>query len=315
MLGVTVATRPQPLWAESPVIGFLSPGPREGFEPMIDGFRTGLAESGYAEGRNVAIEFRWAGGNFEKLAPLVADLVRLRVAVIVAAGGPGAHAAKAATTTIPIVIATGADPVALGFVASLAHPGGNITGVHMLSVAVALKRFELIREVIPATIKIGVLVHPGSPTGEAEYKELEDAARSSGRTLIRVEAASDDALDPAFADMVRRGAEGLIVGTDTFFNTRRDRLVALADRHRLPAVYPWRGYAASGGLISYGSDRREEYRLAGTYAGKILGGARPADMPVQQASRLELVINLRAAKSLNVAVSPALLARADEVIE
>ncbi|MBI1774232.1 MAG: ABC transporter substrate-binding protein [Proteobacteria bacterium] len=299
-----------------PLIGFLGSGPAVGFEPMIAGFRDGLAEAGYVEGRNVDVEFRWADGQYDRLPSLAAELVKREVTVILASGAVlSALAAKAATSTIPVIIATGADPVEFGLVSSLARPGGNVTGVHMLSATLGAKRLELIRELVPTGKMVAVLVHSHSPGGEAEYQEIDAAARAIGQSIFRVEAASDSEFDAAFATIVQRRASGLVLGTDTFFNTQRERLVALAAQYRLPAIYGWREFAASGGLISYGSNRREEYRLAGIYVGKILGGTKPGDLPVQQATKVELVINLKTAKTLGLTIPVTLLGRADEVIE
>jgi putative tryptophan/tyrosine transport system substrate-binding protein len=297
-----------------PVIGYLgseSPGP---MAPLVAAFLQGLSETGYVEGQNVAIEYRWAEGDYDRLAALVADLVRRRVDVIAALGVPSALAAKRATSTIPIVFSVG-DAVERGLVASLARPGGNLTGVSLLNVELMPKRLELISELVPKAGVIALLVNPNNPNTERTIRDMEEAARAKGVQLNILKAGTESEIDPAFASLVQLPAGALVVVGDPLFINRREQLVALASRHAVPAIYAFREYAAAGGLISYGTSFTVAYRQLGTYAGKILNGAKPADLPVQQPTTFELVVNLKTAKALGLTVPPSILARADEVIE
>ena len=299
-----------------PVIGLLDPRPPDNNAFFVRGFRQGLKETGYVEGENVAIEYRWAENQMDRLPDLAADLVRRRVAVIAASGGfASVSAAKAETTTIPIVFAISEDPVRLGLVASLARPGGNLTGINFLSAELVAKRLELLREMVPAAARLAVLVNPAGPTPEITLRDVEPAARAIGLQIQVVRASTSREIDAVFANFSRERPDILFVGTDPFFTNRRVQLVHLATRHAIPATYPVRQFPDIGGLMSYGSDLADAYRQVGAYAGRILKGAKPADLPVMQASKFELVINAQMARILGLTVPPALLARADEVIE
>jgi putative ABC transport system substrate-binding protein len=300
-----------------PVIGFLSSGSPVAYTPQLAGFRRGLNEVGYAEGQNVAIEFRWADGRYDRLPGLAADLVRRQVAVIAAVGGSAsAMAAKGATATIPIVFTSGGDPVRVGLVASLNRPGGNVTGVNLFTSTLAAKRLEVLHELVPKATMIAMLVNPTNPNGEPDVKEVEAAARTIGLQLVVVRASNQSDLDAAFRTMSQRRVDALLVGADPLFdNNARDQMIALASRYSLPAIYDWRDVTAAGGFASYGSNLTDGYRLAGTYAGRILKGEKPGNLPVVQPTKLELAINLKTARALGLDVSPTLLARADEVIE
>jgi putative ABC transport system substrate-binding protein len=297
-----------------PVIGYLggaSPGP---FAPFVAAFHQGLSEAGYVEGQNLAIEYRWAEGRYDRLPALAADLVDRKVDVIATSGGPvPARAAKNATSAIPIVFVAG-DPVEQGLVASLARPGGNLTGFSVMATEVWPKRLELLSELIPRTRVIGLLVNPGTVPNRL-IQEVQEAARTKGLQLHTLNAGTDAELETAFASLVQLQVGGLVVGTDPFFNSRREELVVLAARQAVPAIYEWREFTAAGGLISYGSSLSGSYRQAGAYVGRILKGEKPADLPVQQPTTFELVVNLNTAKALGLAVPPSILARADEVIE
>jgi putative tryptophan/tyrosine transport system substrate-binding protein len=292
-----------------PVIGFLRSTSLADATHLVVAFRQG-------EGENVAIEYRWAEGRLDRLPALFADLVRQQVALIVG-NTPSALAAKAATTTVPIVFATGSDPVIDGLVASLNRPGANATGVSFLAGVLGTKRLELLRQLVPKAATIAVLVDPGPnvPEAERELRDIQAAAHASGQELIVVEVRSDRDIEAAFATFARRGAGALFVGTSAFFNSRRERVAALAIRHALPASYVQSEFAAAGGLMSYGTSITDAYRLAGIYAGRILKGEKPADLPVQQSTKFEFVINLRTAKALGLEIPDKLLALADEVIE
>ncbi len=298
-----------------PVIGFLgstSPGP---FAPRLATFRQGLSEAGYVEGQNVTIEYRWAEGQYERLPELAADLVRRTVDVIATASVPSALAAKNATSTIPIVFAGVGDPVGGGLVVGLARPGGNLTDFNVLSGELNPKRLELLSELVPQAGVIALLVNPNNPNAERIIRDVREAARDKGLQLHILNASTEGEIDAAFATLVQLHAGALVVGADPFFNSRGDQLVALAARHAVPAIYFGREFAAAGGLISYGPSVTGMYHQAGAYVGRILAGAKPADLPVQQPARFELVINLNTAKALGLNVPQLILARADEVIE
>jgi putative ABC transport system substrate-binding protein len=298
-----------------PVIGYLNGGSRGPSNPFVAAFHEGLGEAGYVEGQNLTIEYRWAEGNYDRLPALAAELVGRKVDLIAASGGiASAVAAKTATSTIPIVF-IGGDPVELGLVASLARPGGNLTGVSILTVELASKQLELLTELAPRTGLVALLVNPNNPVTEPLTRDVQQAARAKGVQLQILKASSESEIDAAFASLVQRHAGALIVAGDPFFNNRRDQIVALAARHAVPAIYFGRELAAAGGLISYGPSFTAAFRQFGTYAGKILKGAKPADLPVQQPTKFELVINLKTANALGLTVPQSLLARADEVIE
>jgi len=299
-----------------PVVGFLSSGSPGPFANFIQTFRQGLGETGYIEGRNVAIEYRWAEGQYDRLPAFAADLVRRQVAVIAASGGlPPIQAAKEATTVIPIVFALGIDPVETGIVPSLNRPGGNITGISFISSALGPKRLELLREIAPGSALIGVLVNSKNATSVSERELVQTAARSLGQDIQIVNASSEDEIDKAFAVLEQARATALIVTTDPFFNTRREQLAALAIRHRLAVIYSYREYAVSGGLMSYGASVDETFHQAGVYVGRILKGAKPADLPVQLPTRYELVINLKTAQAIGLKIPDSFYWRANEVIE
>jgi putative ABC transport system substrate-binding protein len=299
-----------------PVIGFLhfaSPGPSA---PFLAAFRQGLGETGYVEGQNVAIEYRWAEGHYDRLPAMAADLVGRKVDLIATLSGtPSALVAKTATSTIPIVFFTGGDPVADGLVASLARPGGNLTGVTILAVELNPKRLELLFELVPQARVIALLVNPNNSNVERMISDVQEAARAKGVQLPILRASTVGEIETAFASLANLHADALIVGSDPFFTNQREQFTALASRHAVPAIYPWRGFAASGGLISYGPSFATATRQVGIYAGRILKGAKPADLPVQQPTRFELVINLKTAKALGLTVPQSIFVRADEVIE
>jgi putative ABC transport system substrate-binding protein len=299
-----------------PVVGFLSSRSPDESKHLVAAFRTGLQTVGYVEGQNVAIEYRWAEGQYARLPELAADLVRRGVAVLVTTGGePSALAAKEATSTIPIVFTVGGDPVKVGLVASLNRPGGNATGVSLLTTAPEAKRLGLLNEVVPNAAVFGVLINPNYQEAEAQSREVQDAARAIGRQIQIANAGNDRELETAFAALVRQRASALLVSADPFFDTRRDRIVALAAQFKLPAIYQFRDFAVAGGLMSYGISITDGYRQVGIYAGQVLKGAKPADLPIHQSIKFEFVINLRTAKALGVKISDNLLSLADEVIE
>jgi putative tryptophan/tyrosine transport system substrate-binding protein len=299
----------------TPVIGFLGAGAPGPSAPSVGGLRQGLGETGYVEGQNLTIEYRWAEGRLDRLPTLAADLVGRKIDVIVAGDTPATHAAKKATSTIPIVFIAGSDPVGQGLVAGLARPGGNLTGVSFLTVELIPKRFELLSELVPQAKVIALLVNPTIPSTDRGIRDLQEAARPNGVQLHILKASTESEIDAAFAALVQRQAGALVVFGDPFFNSRREQIVALAARHAVPAVYEWREFATAGGLISYGASLAAVSRQEGIYAGKILKGAKPADLPVVQPTTLELVINLRTAKALGLTIPPSILSRADEVIE
>ena len=283
---------------------------------MVTAFRLGLKETGYVEGDNAVIAFRWAEGRYDRLPAQAAELARQRVAVIVAAGGNVvAFAAKAATSTIPTVFIVGSDPVQDGLVASLARPGGNITGVTLITSELGAKRLGLLRELVPSAALIAVLLNPTSSASQQQSRDIEAAAGAIGQRIVMLSASNDRELETAFATLKQAQAGALVIMPDPFFATQRERLIALAGRHAIPAVYDSREYASAGGLISYGTRYTDTYRQAGVYTGRILKGTKPTDLPVLQPISFELVINLKTAKALGLDVPPTLLARADEVIE
>src|SRR5262245_17571102 len=300
-----------------PIIGFLGSTSRDLYESRLRAFHQGLKETGYVEGENAAIEYRWADGENERLPALAGELVQRRVAVIVAAGGtPSALAAKAATTTVPIVFGVAVDPVEVGLVASLNRPGGNVTGVTSLNVEIGPKRLELLRELIPAATTIALLVNPTSPRLAEQFsRAIEAAARALGLQTTVLHASSERDFDTVFGKLARLRADALLISPDNFLTAESRQLAALALRHEVPAFYQYRPFAVAGGLVSYGSSEAEYYRMVGTYAGKVLRGESPAELPVQQATKVELIINLKTAKTLGIAVPLPLSGRADEVIE
>jgi putative tryptophan/tyrosine transport system substrate-binding protein len=298
-----------------PVVGFLHQVSPDTYPKAMAEFRQGLKEAGYVEGQNVRIEYRFAEGQYNRLPALAADLVQRQVTVIAAMTGPSARAAKAATSTIPIVFQSGSDPVEVGLVTSLNRPGGNMTGVTNLNVEVGPKRLELLHELIPTATIMALLVNPRSPSAEAQSRDLQTAAQTLGLQLHVLRASNEHDFDSIFAALAPLRASGLLIATDGLFNSRMERLAALAARHALPAISPFSEFAAAGGLMSYGGSRRDLHRQVGLYAGRILNGEKPADLPVQQATKVELVINLKTAKALGLTVPLTLLGRADEVIE
>jgi putative ABC transport system substrate-binding protein len=298
------------------VIGFMSARSPEDSVHLVAAFHRGLGEGGFVEGQNVAIEFRWARGQYDRLPAMAADLVQRQVAVLVAVGGdPSSVAAKRATSTIPIVFGIGGDPVRAGLVESFNRPGGNVTGITLMTALMEPKRLGLLRELVPGVPLIGVLLNPAFPPAAGQLRELEQAAHAIGQPIVIAKASSDDELDAAFDVFVRERIGGLLVAADPYFDTRRDRIIALSAQHRLPAIYQFREYAVGGGLLSYGVSITDAYRQYGVYAANILKGAKPADLPVQQVVKFELVINMKTAKALDVAISDNLLSLADEVIE
>jgi putative tryptophan/tyrosine transport system substrate-binding protein len=313
LLAVPLAARAQK--STIPVIGFLSAALPAQWTPFVAAFRQGLNEAGYVEGKNVAIEFRWAEGHYDRLPALAADLVHHQVTVLVATGGNvSVQAAKAATSTIPIVFTTGGDPVQLGLVASLGRPGGNATGVLVVPSQLVPKRLELVHELVPKAIAIILLVNPDSTFSDLASKEAQEAARSLGLQLQVLRARTEQEIDAAFATLVQLRAGALLVATDAFFTARREQFVALAARHAVPAIYEWREFVMAGGLMSYGASLAEAYRQAGIYTAKILNGAKPADLPVLQSTQFELVINMKTAKALGLTIPQSLRVQA-ELIE
>jgi len=312
ILAVPLASRAQT--SSMPVVGFLSGQSPGSWAPYVAAFRNGLTETGYVEGKNVTIEFRWAEGHYDRLPALVAELIRRQVAVVVAGGG-GAREAKTATVTIPIVFTTGNDPVENGLVTSLAHPGGNATGVSFVPTELAAKRLELLHQLVPKVAAIAMVVNPVTTYAAPRARKVQEAARSFGLQLHVLNARTEQEIDAAFATLVKLRAGALLVDSDPFFNGRRDQFVALAARYAVPAIYDGREYVDAGGLMSYGGSITEVYRLAGIYTGKILKGAKPADLPILQPTKVDLVINLKTAKSLGISIPQSLLLRANEVIQ
>jgi putative ABC transport system substrate-binding protein len=319
MLSVATIGWPLALRAQQksmPVIGYLDAGSPGLRASLVAALRQGLSETGYLEGENVAIDYRWAEGSYDRLPALAADLVGRKVDLIATGGGNvSALAAKNATLTIPIVFVVASDPVAAGLVASLARPGGNLTGFSNLTVELRPKRIELLSELVPQARVIAVLVNPTNLPNEPGIQEAQEASRAKGVQLQILKASTESEIDAAFASLAQLHAGALVIGGEPFFASRREQLVALASRHAVPAIYDWREFVAAGGLISYGTSLPAVFRQAGIYAGKILKGAKPADLPIQQPTTFELVINLKTAKALGLTVPQPLLARADEVIE
>jgi putative tryptophan/tyrosine transport system substrate-binding protein len=315
----TIAASPLAARAQQPalpVVGYLSRGTSAGFAPLVAAFRQGLNETGYAEGRNMTFLFRWAEGQDDRLPALAADLVSRQVAVIAATGGllPG-MVAKAATSTIPIVFTGGGDPVKVGLVAGLARPGGNATGAVNFSPVVTAKRLEFLRQLLPTGSTIAVLSNPTDSNNEVQAREVQEAARATGQLIYIVNADNERSFDAAFAEIAQHRASGLFVIADPLFTSRRPQLVALAAKNAIPASYAFRDFPLAGGLMSYGADLLDVHRQAGVYTGRILKGSKPADLPVMQPTKFELVINLKTAKALGLNIPPTLLALADEVIE
>ena len=298
-----------------PVVGFLDPSSLEKYAPFVAAFRKGLNEAGFVEGRNVAIDFRWAEGQYERLPVMAADLVRHQVAVIVATGVTAALAAKAATATIPIVFNTGGDPVKFGLVASLNRPERNVTGVASLGKILVAKQFELLHELVPKADAVAFLVNPNNAVAAVDTSDVQAAAGALGKKLIVVKAATEGDIDGAFTAAAEQRAGALVMQTDPFFLSRRDQIVELAARHTLPAIYYLRDFAVAGGLMSYGTSLTDALRLVGEYTGRILKGEKPGDLPVQQSVKTEFVINLKTAKAIGIEIPTSILLRADELIE
>ena len=318
-IGAAAAISPRIVRAQTqplPVIGFLNSGARKAFLDRLAGFHRGLLQTGFIEGQNVAIEYRWADGQLDRLPALARDLVSLQVKVIAATGNlPSALAAKAATSTIPLVFISGADPIKAGLVASLNRPGGNATGVSTSNNALGAKRLQLLRDLVPGTVRVAILVNPSDPITEDEVKELGRMAARVKVELIVVRASTHAEIGLAFAELRQQGATGLIVPADPFFNNERDQIIALAARGHVPTIYNDRAFGSAGGLLTYGPSLPEGYLQVGLYTGLILKGTNPADLPVVQPSKFELVINVRAAKELGLAIPAPLLSIADDVIE
>jgi putative ABC transport system substrate-binding protein len=299
-----------------PVVGVLSSRSADGSADLIAAFRRGLGEAGFVEGRNVSIEFRWAEGHYDRLPTAAADLVVRQVAVIAALGGtPAVLAAKAATAKIPIVFITGADPVQFGLVSSLSRPGGNLTGVAALTSTLAPKLLELLHETVPSAPLVALLINPKNPNAETDRRSVKSAADTTRQQILVLSASTESELDDAFAALAQQHAGSVLVQSDGLFNDRPREIVALAARYAIPALYQWREFAATGGLMSYGTDPADAYRQVGVNTGRVLNGAQPSDLPVQQSVKVRMVVNLKTAKTLGITLPLSLLARADEVIE
>jgi len=299
-----------------PVVGFLGGPSAAPYERYIAAVHQGLKEAGFIEQRNVAMEYRWADGQYDRLPALAAELASRRVAVIIPIGGaPATLAAKAATSTIPIVFNLGADPIQLGLVSNLSRPGGNITGIAMMTLEVERKRLELLHELAAGSSSIAVLLNPSNDQTQAQETDAQTAARFINRQILVLKARTEDEINAAFAELARERIGALLVGADAFFNSQVTLIVVLAARHAVPTIYPFKSYVDAGGLMSYGSSLLDAYRQTGVYAGRVLKGEKPADLPIVQPTKFELVINLKIAKALGIAIPPTLLARADEVIE
>jgi putative ABC transport system substrate-binding protein len=315
--GAVIAVRPFAASAQQtlPMVGFVNSGSAQTQALVAAAYRKGLEEVGFAEGKNVLIESRWADGQYDRLPELIADLIKRKVTVIMAGGPPAAQAAKTATSSIPVVFTSGDDPVQIGVVTSINHPGGNVTGVHVLFTELESKKLSLLREVVPKAGVVAALVNQSRPIANSQTAELEAAAKKFGQRIQIFHAASEQEIEPVFASMAQAKVDALLVAADAFFNARREQIVLLASRHAIPAIYEQRSFAAAGGLMSYGTNLADSYRQAGVYTGRILKGEKPGDMPVVQASKFELVINLKTAKALGLEVPLHLQQIADEVIE
>jgi len=318
LLGGAVVGRPLAARARHsavPLVGLLSSASAESYAGVVKAFQRGLQDSGYVDGRNLTIEYRWAEGHYDRLPALAADLVRRDIAAIFAVGNVATRAAKAATASIAIVFVTGDDPVLVGLVPNLNRPAGNVTGLSTRAGTLPTKRLELLHELIPTATTIAMLVNPDNANAQGDVADAQSAAQSLGLSLLVVRAAGENEFASAFATMAQKGAGGILVNTDSFFAAEREYLVALASQHRIPAIFSWREFVESGGLMSYGASMTDAYRQGGVYVGKILHGSKPVDLPVLLPTKFELVINLKTAKALGLAVPPMLLALADEVIE